>query len=84
MANLTLTIDERVLKRARIRAIEQGTSVNALVSDYLHRYAGLGQTQSGLSGFIELASKSTASSGPRGRTWRREDLYDRPRYLIDQ
>lgn len=84
MANLTVTIDGRVLKRARIRAIEQGTSVNAVVSDYLQRYAGLGQTESGLSGFIELAAKSMASSGPRGRTWRREDLYDRPRYLNEQ
>lgn len=50
MANLTVTIDGRVLKRARNRAIEQGTSVNAVVSDYLHPYAGMGQTESGLSG----------------------------------
>lgn len=81
MANLTVTVDERVLRKARIRALENGTSVNAVVSDYLQRYAGLSQTQAALAGFVELASKSTASSGPDGRTWRREDLYDRPAYL---
>ena len=81
MANLTVTVDEHVLRRARIRALENGTSVNAVIGDFLQRYAGLGQTQAGLAGFVELASRSTASSGPQGRTWRRDDLYDRPRYL---
>ncbi len=81
MANLTVTVPEQVLRRARIRALEQGTSVNAVVSDYLERYAGLSGTQAGLAGFVELASRSTASSGAGGRTWRREDLHDRPKYL---
>ena len=81
MANLTVTIDEHVLRRARIRALENGTSVNSVVSEYLHRYAGLGQAQAGLAGFVELASRSKASSGSQGRTWRREDVYDRPKYL---
>jgi plasmid stability protein len=35
MSNLTITIDEETLRRARIRALEQGTSVNALLRDYL-------------------------------------------------
>ena len=81
MANLTVTVPEQVLKRARIRAIEQGTSVNAVVSDYLERYAGLSGTEAGLAGFVERASRSTASSGPGGRSWQREELYDRPKYL---
>ena len=41
MANLTITVDEQVLKRARIRALEDDTSVNALLRDYLEVYAGL-------------------------------------------
>jgi hypothetical protein len=81
MANLTVSVDNNVLKRARIRALENGTSVNALVSDYLERYAGGSGTQSGLAGFVELARRSKASSGADGRIWRREDLYDRPKYL---
>lgn len=37
--NLTLALDEGLLKRARKRAIDDGTSVNALVRDYLSAYA---------------------------------------------
>jgi len=37
VANLTLTIDEDLLRRARIRALEQGTSVNARVRKYLEQ-----------------------------------------------
>ncbi len=33
MANLTITIDDELLKRARIRAIEQGTSVSSIEQD---------------------------------------------------
>ena len=39
MANLTLKIDEKLLRRARIRALEQGTTVNELVRNYLSQYA---------------------------------------------
>ena len=77
MANLTVTIDEQVLKRARIKALEQGTSVNALVSEYLSRFAGMGASQKALAEFLEIAKRSHASSGSVGRTWRRGDLYDR-------
>ncbi len=42
MANLTITVDRQTLTRARIRALEDGTSVNAIPRDYLERYAGGG------------------------------------------
>lgn len=35
MANITLTVPESVLRTARIRAAEQGTSVSAMVRDFL-------------------------------------------------
>jgi hypothetical protein len=77
MANLTVTVDERVLRRARIKAIERGTSVNALVSDYLERFAGSDETAAALRRFLDLAEGAGATSGSRGRSWRRDDLYDR-------
>ncbi|TDJ07174.1 MAG: MerR family transcriptional regulator, partial [Deltaproteobacteria bacterium] len=40
MANLTISIDEEVLKLARIKALKQGTSVNAVLRDYLESYSG--------------------------------------------
>lgn len=78
MANLTVTVDERVLRRARIRALEQGTSVNAVVGEYLESYAGVGPAAAALADFLDLTADLDAGSGPGGRTWRREDLYDRP------
>ena len=78
MANLTITIHELVLRRARIKALEQGTSVNKVVGDYLERYAGMGASQQALTEFLEIAERSHAGSGDGGRTWRREDVYDRP------
>ncbi|HSM34429.1 MAG TPA: hypothetical protein VK987_10105 [Anaerolineae bacterium] len=77
MANLTITIDERLLKQARMRALEEGTSVNALLRTYLERYAGVTDTAAGLDGFVRLARRSSASSGPAGRSWTREALHDR-------
>ena len=35
MTNLTLTIDEAQLRKARIVALERGTSVNALVREFI-------------------------------------------------
>ena len=77
MANLTITVDDRLLKQARMRALEDGTSVNALLRTYLERYAGVGETGDALSEFARLARRSAASSGPRGRTWTREELHVR-------
>ena len=77
MANLTITIDDDVLHRARRRALEQRTSVNALLRDYLERYVGDGTTNAALTGFLELARSSQARSGRKGRTWTRDDAHDR-------
>lgn len=72
MANLTLVIDDDVLRRARIRALEEDTSVNAQVRLFLARYATGG---TGLDEFLAESADVVASSGPEGRTWRRADLY---------
>ena len=40
MANLTITVDEEVLRRARIRALELNTSVNAVLREYLDEFIG--------------------------------------------
>jgi len=44
MANLTIAVDDQLIKQARIRAIEQGTSVSAKVREFLAQYAGAGIT----------------------------------------
>ena len=39
MTNLTISIDENLIRQARIRAISEGTSVSAQVREFLGRYA---------------------------------------------
>lgn len=75
MANLTLTIDDDMLKRARIRALENGTSVNAVVRRYLETYANPEATEQAMREFGALADRAQAGSGPAGRAWTRDDLY---------
>ena len=85
MANLTITVDNELLKRARIRAIEQGTSVNAILSEYLRTFAGVNEAQARASAAIlELAETNSEDPEARarasergGRHWKREDLYER-------
>lgn len=38
MSNLTISVDEQLIKQARVRAIEQGTSLSAKVREFLHAY----------------------------------------------
>ena len=77
MSNLTLSIDDTLLKRARIRALEEGTSVNAVVREFLTAYAGGDPTEPAILRFIERATQFPASSGSEGRSWTREGLHDR-------
>lgn len=76
MSNLTLTIEEETLKRARIRALEQGTSVNAVVRSFLESYAGADDERRALRRFVEISEASDAGSRAEGRGWKREDLYE--------
>lgn len=77
MANLTLTIDGLLLKQARVRALEEDTSVNALVRGYLEDYANPSPQRQGLAGFLALTEPIGAGSGEAGRSWTRDELYER-------
>ena len=39
MTNLTISLDDAIDRKARIRAIEEGTSVSAKVREFLAQYA---------------------------------------------
>ncbi len=77
MTNLTLSIDDRLLKQARIRALEQDTSVNSLVRDYLEELVADRPQPPGMKDFVTWAKSVRASSGPEGRVWTRDELYER-------
>ena len=74
MANLTLSIDDEVLKKARTRAAAEGTSVNAVVRDRLEIYAGIREDRRrAVQAILDLARNTQAGSG--GHRWTREELY---------
>lgn len=76
MANLTITVDDEVLKRARVRATEQGTSVNAVLRDYLEQYAGTRSAQEqALANLLAMSERARSRRGRR--TWSRNDLHER-------
>lgn len=77
MTNLTISIEENLLKRARIRALERDTSVNALVRDFLEDLAAQAPPREGIGAILELARRSRAGSGPAGRSWTRDELHER-------
>lgn len=75
MSNLTLNIDSETLKRARMRALDQGTSVNAVVRRFLEGYAGAAERAHAIDRFLEVAERSRSGSEGTGRSWGRGDLY---------
>lgn len=76
MANLTISVDEGVLERARARALRLGTSVNALLRDRLEEFAGgEADRKRALADLFALAERSKGRSG--GRRWTRDEIYER-------
>jgi hypothetical protein len=77
MTNLTITVDADTLKNARMRALQEDTSVNAVLREFLEEYADVRRErlEAGRR-ILEDARKGGSGSGPGGRTWTREDAYE--------
>jgi len=76
MANLTLKIPDEELRRARIQAIKEGTSVNEVVRKYLKDYGSREQRiRAAMDRVLEAAAKYHGRS--RGKRWTREEIYVR-------
>jgi len=75
MANLTLSLDDTLLRKARQAALNENTSVNALVRDYLTRYVDARSRRHQALEALEAVAERTASrsEGP----WTRESLHER-------
>ena len=74
--NVTITVDKDVLKRARIRAITEDTSVNAVVREFLATYAGAaGPRRDAIEGLLSLSRTATSARG--AANWTRDELHDR-------
>jgi hypothetical protein len=71
--NLTLSADAKVVEKARLVAQRQGTSLNALIRQYLRSLAG---DTAGVVAAKELLSLMTEYGGySDGQHFKREDIY---------
>jgi Family of unknown function (DUF6364) len=73
--NITLSVDDEVVHRARRRAEAIGTSINQLVRDYLEQLAGKTDPNADAEEFERLSRASQGDS--RGWKFNREELHAR-------
>lgn len=75
MANLTLSLDDEILQRAREAALRERTSVNAIVRDYLTRYVDAKSRRlDAIAALDDLAKRSKSRST---KAWSRDELHRR-------
>jgi len=72
--NVTLSIDEQTVARARRKAEALGKSLNQLVRDYLQRLAGGDDAESSIEEFERLSGQGHA----RGWRFNRDEIHERP------
>lgn len=78
MANMTSAIDDQLLRSARIKAGQQGTSVNEICRQAIEAFAqGAGDADARISRIKALAKKVRSDDEPLGPG--REALYAVPR-----
>jgi hypothetical protein len=74
--NVTLSIDDDLLRRAREAAKRRGTSLNQMIRDLLADVTSDTDPEETVRELQKLWEDG--QSGSKGRTWTREELYDRP------
>jgi len=75
MPNLTITVDEDTLRRARIRALERHESVNAYLAEMLRRYADDSNQAQVFAELAEIADSVEPVQPGHRRTWTRDELH---------
>ena len=73
LVNITLSLDEQVVERAREVARHQGTSLNALIREYVELLAGQLTGEEVLAEFEQLWQQAGDSRGSR---FNRDDIYE--------
>ena len=76
LTNLTITVDAEVLRKARIRALQDDTSVNSLLRRSLEDYAADAER---LSQAVAEAKRLMGAAELHwgSRAWSRDELYER-------
>ncbi len=71
--NVTLSVDEKTLTKARKRAEALGTSVNQLIRDYLLKLAGADNAEQTIEEFKRLSGRGNS----RGWKFNRDEIHER-------
>ncbi|HZY58728.1 MAG TPA: hypothetical protein VFE56_03120 [Candidatus Binataceae bacterium] len=66
-----------MLKKARLRALTEGSSVNAVLRKFLESYAGVRAEQAAALEDLLALSRKARSRHESGGRWAREDLHER-------
>lgn len=72
--NVTLSVDEQLVERARKRAAALGKSLNQLIRDYLEKLAGGDDPERSIREFRRLSGRGNS----RGWRFDRDDIHGRP------
>ena len=75
--NITLSIDEEIVKKVRKIAVDKNTTLTAMVREYLESVAtsDMAERQERVRKLNETVQRLGRNIG--SRTWTREDLYER-------
>ena len=81
--DVTLDIDDEVVRRVSRVASDRGTTLSAMVSDYLASVieSDVAARQEVIAKLEESVERHSRDMGPR--TWTRDDLYDRPKRFFE-
>jgi hypothetical protein len=71
--NITLSVDEKTVARARKRAEAMGTSLNHVIRDYLRKLAGGDDAERSIEEFRRLSGTGNS----RGWRFNRDEIHER-------
>ena len=76
LANITLKIDDDILKKARLIAAEKKTSINAIIKERIEEFISQDlKKDTALKGLDSFFKRSKARIG--NKTWTRSDIHER-------
>ena len=76
--NITLSLPEEVLRRARHIAVERRRSLSGLLAEYMERIVDEDRRAAAAARRMDRRLKRGVDLGTRGRaTWTRDDLHER-------
>jgi plasmid stability protein len=74
MTNLTIALQETLLREARIQAVTEGTTVDALIREYLTGYVSRGRRrQAAAAAYLDIARRYAGTI----ERFTRDDLHER-------